>query len=331
MRRLYGLDALRGIAALAVMLGHFTAIYKLGGLPLSSALAVDLFFILSGLVMARTYEERLRDDLTASQFLALRYRRLFLPLAIGSTICFIATAAMFGLSIQLLASWLLILAFLPTFWTPNAFPLNGPAWSLFLEILSNAMHGVLLAKRKTGALIALWAGCAIVFICMYLAGMSRWDYGLDAILLVIPRELSCYLIGIILCRVYGDRPLGTHPAFAILAFTVALWAATLHPLVELICALIVAPLVVRASLSFERASWAAWLGGLSYPLYATHVPAIGLSKQLGAPPLISFAFAAILAIAVTHWFELRRNQEAGATRSNKSIFSTRRLIAPTRG
>ncbi|RWH17217.1 acyltransferase family protein, partial [Mesorhizobium sp.] len=80
--RLYGLDALRGVAALAVALHHFAHAYHLPPLPINPFLAVDLFFILSGFVMARTYEGRLRNGLTTVRFIGLRYRRLFMPLAI---------------------------------------------------------------------------------------------------------------------------------------------------------------------------------------------------------------------------------------------------------
>ncbi|NUS99468.1 MAG: acyltransferase, partial [Sphingomonas sp.] len=241
MRRLYGLDALRGIAAICVMVGHFAATFGLGEYPFHAGLAVDLFFILSGFVMTRTYEERLRSGLTAPQFIALRYRRLFLPLAIGSTLGLIGAAAVIGPAPQLLASWVFILAFLPTVWLGNAFLLNGPAWSLFLEILSNALHGTLLAKTSTRRLAALYAASVAVFIATYFAGLSHWDYGLSAILWLIPRELSAYLIGIIIFRVYGDRPLGNRPAIAIAAFMACLWAATLNPFVELACALVFAP------------------------------------------------------------------------------------------
>lgn len=311
VRRLYGLDALRGIAALAVMVGHFAAAFGLGAYPLHAGLAVDLFFILSGFVMTRTYEARLRDGLTAPQFIALRYRRLFLPLAIGSTLGLVAAAAVVGPSPHLMAAWVFMLAFLPAFWMSNAFPLNGPAWSLFVEILSNAVHAALFAKARTITIAAVCAACATVFIASYFAGLSRWDYGLDAILWLIPRELSCYLIGIILHRVYGERPLGDQPTFAVAAFVVALWAATLNPYVELACVFIVAPLVVRASLSFTKASWAIWAGALSYPLYATHVPAIELAKLVGASPPFVLAFALLLATVVTILFEVKRKPKAG--------------------
>ncbi|RWD64150.1 MAG: acyltransferase, partial [Mesorhizobium sp.] len=72
--RLYGLDALRGVAAVAVALQHLMRIYHLPEAPLNPFLAVDLFFILSGFVMARTYEDRLRRGLSAVGFIGLRYR-----------------------------------------------------------------------------------------------------------------------------------------------------------------------------------------------------------------------------------------------------------------
>jgi peptidoglycan/LPS O-acetylase OafA/YrhL len=87
--------------------------YHLPAVPIGYSVAVDLFFILSGFVMTRTYEDRLRDGLTTLGFIGLRYRRLFLPLAIGSTIGLAVTAAMLGPSIPMTAAYLLILLFLP--------------------------------------------------------------------------------------------------------------------------------------------------------------------------------------------------------------------------
>ncbi|TGQ51028.1 hypothetical protein EN836_26155 [Mesorhizobium sp. M1C.F.Ca.ET.193.01.1.1] len=63
-RRLYGLDALRGVAAIAVAAHHLVTVYGFPLLPLSPSIAVDLFFILSGFVMTRTYEDLLHTDLS---------------------------------------------------------------------------------------------------------------------------------------------------------------------------------------------------------------------------------------------------------------------------
>jgi peptidoglycan/LPS O-acetylase OafA/YrhL len=160
--RLYGLDALRGIAALVVAVHHLASIYNLAPLPLNPFIAVDVFFILSGFVMTRTYEDRLRNGLTTLAFVKLRYRRLFMPLAIGSTIGFGLAVATYGPAVQLVAAYVLILLFLPAI-GPSAFLLNVPAWSLFVEIFCNASHGAIFAKMSNTRLVALIVACGVLF------------------------------------------------------------------------------------------------------------------------------------------------------------------------
>ena len=63
------LDGVRGIAALAVMMFHI-AWWPHFGRPFPSAyLAVDLFFTLSGFVVAHAYSPRLSQGLSALAFL----------------------------------------------------------------------------------------------------------------------------------------------------------------------------------------------------------------------------------------------------------------------
>lgn len=304
--RLHGLDALRGLAALFVAIHHLIRIEGRPS-PIGPALAVDLFFILSGFVMTRMYEMRIRDGLTAVQFLKLRYLRLFTPLAIGSTLGFIWAVSTLGPSIDLAAAYVLILAFLPAFWMAKAFLINVPAWSLFLEILSNALHGAVLAHMRNGQLLGLWGAATVAFVGTYVAGLSRWDHDIGSILWLIPRELSCYLAGILLFRVYGDRPLGNQPLGAIALFALLLVTAQLNPFLELAAVLIAAPLVVRASLALPATAWAVWAGALSYPLYATHVPVLWLLS--GLHPFLAFLGALMIAWAVTLLVEMRRRSD----------------------
>src|SRR5690348_12833235 len=90
VKRLNGLDALRGVAALVVAFHHLSVISVSRGLGELPFLAVDLFFVISGFVMARTYEERLQTTLSTPRFILLRYKRLWLPLAIGTMLGMIA-------------------------------------------------------------------------------------------------------------------------------------------------------------------------------------------------------------------------------------------------
>ncbi|TIV67689.1 MAG: acyltransferase, partial [Mesorhizobium sp.] len=62
-RRYVTLDLLRGIAAIGVMLFHNCV-----GVVQSGYLAVDLFFVLSGFVIALSYEDKLRGGPAQSSF-----------------------------------------------------------------------------------------------------------------------------------------------------------------------------------------------------------------------------------------------------------------------
>ncbi|SFO54999.1 Peptidoglycan/LPS O-acetylase OafA/YrhL, contains acyltransferase and SGNH-hydrolase domains [Mesorhizobium sp. NFR06] len=301
--RLYGLDALRGVAALAVATFHLAETYHLPAVPIGYSVAVDLFFILSGFVMTRTYEDRLRDGLTTLGFIGLRYRRLFLPLAIGSTIGLAVTAAMLGPSIPMTAAYLLILLFLPA-GGPHAFALNVPAWSVFVEIVANALHGAIFARLSNARLLVLTGLCGVLA-AGAAEGHMYWGADIVSILWLIPRELTCYLVGIWMFRRYGDAPLGHHPIAAVVALVILLGIALTNAVFE-IAALAACPFIVRASLSLPRTQWAAWAGALSYPLYATHFPVILVSFWTGLHPAAGAALVATVAIAVTLAFEIRR-------------------------
>lgn len=296
---------MRGIAALAVAVHHLSRLYLSDGPTIAPSLAVDLFFILSGFVMARTYEARMRDGLTVTQFLAIRYRRLFLPFAIGSTLGLMWAVLKLGPAPDLFAAYALILAFMPAWWMANSFVLNGPAWSLFLEISANALHASALWRLSREGILILWLAMVPLFCIFFFAG-AHWRPGIGFILLLIPRVLCCYLMGILIFRRYGDTPLGNKPMWAIAVFPVLLIATSIGPITEVLVTLIAAPLVIRASLGLENARWALWAGALSYPLYATHVPVIRLSVLAGVNPVTALALSLLTAVAVTLLFEARR-------------------------
>ncbi|MGE0829924.1 MAG: acyltransferase family protein, partial [Hyphomonadaceae bacterium] len=146
--RFLALDGLRGIAAVAVLLRHFGSAAGPVRLP-ESYLAVDLFFLLSGFVLAHAYEQRLRAGMSFWDFLKARFIRLyplyFLGTAIGAAGAFWLASrnwghAEFG---EMLGSLSFNLAFLPSaFHEHNPFPYNGPAWSLFYEMLASVIFAL---------------------------------------------------------------------------------------------------------------------------------------------------------------------------------------------
>lgn len=295
---------MRGVAALAVALHHLSQIYGFTAPPLSPAIAVDLFFILSGFVMTRTYEDRLRGDLTTYGFLKLRYRRLFMPLAVGTTIGLLWIGTVHGWAPQLLATFAMTLLFLPSAGAA-AFPLNVPAWSLFIEIVANALHGALFARMPTPRLLMLALLSGLAFAATAAMGLSLWGPDLGSILCLLPRELTCYLVGIWIFRRYGDAPLGNNPKLAISAFAGALCLASINSGFEMLV-LVACPFIVRASLGLPFARWAMWAGALSYPLYATHVPVMHVAQIAGVDPIVGLVAALCAAAIVAVVFEMRR-------------------------
>ena len=76
------IEGLRGVAALLVALFHAYVYNKWGGFPATSGvlqhawLFVDLFFVISGYVMASAYSDRLDSGRAAFAYMIRRFFRL---------------------------------------------------------------------------------------------------------------------------------------------------------------------------------------------------------------------------------------------------------------
>lgn len=131
--RYFTLDAMRGVAAIMVVLYHAGPVTTV--IAPAGYIAVDFFFALSGFVIAATYEARLRNGLTPLRFIRIRLTRLYplylVGLLLGLTKALGAwlVAAPHALTgAQILSATVFGLAILPTL-PPldDLFPLNGPA------------------------------------------------------------------------------------------------------------------------------------------------------------------------------------------------------------
>ncbi|MDE2013812.1 MAG: acyltransferase [Alphaproteobacteria bacterium] len=159
------LDGLRGFAAIAVLLYHFSIFSKVPRLFDSGFLAVDFFFVLSGFVLAHAYERRFQAGMGVGQFAVVRIIRLY-PLYALATL---ADGAFFvGLAIvhegyhnegavNLVHTIALSLLFIPSpsFLLPQAlYPLDGPAWSIRFEMIANLLYRCCFRIATTRVLIA---------------------------------------------------------------------------------------------------------------------------------------------------------------------------------
>src|ERR1700729_190348 len=91
-RTLHTFDALRGLAAMAVVLFHYNKLF-VPFVNSNGGLAVDLFFMMSGVVLARNYEARFRAGMSSRQFMKIRLIRLYPLYLVGLAIGALAAIA----------------------------------------------------------------------------------------------------------------------------------------------------------------------------------------------------------------------------------------------
>lgn len=202
------LDAIRGVAAIFVSFLHLPSEYLLGIEFPHAYLAVDLFFSMSGFVLASAYDkDLLSGKLTANQFLKLRIIRVY-PLYFVALLLWAALmiydlvfVGRMSISLPILAAQIIFgLLFLPSpFPATFLFPLNGPAWSLFFELVINYFYGRFRAVQTIQKLwiIIFASGIALVFFTLLkgelsfgftwhgaIGGLARVFYSFSAGLLI---------------------------------------------------------------------------------------------------------------------------------------------------
>lgn len=305
MGRLHGLDALRGIAAIIVVLFH------MGWFP-AGDLAVDLFFVISGFVMARTYEARMAEGLTTIRFYKIRFKRLWPVFAIGVALGVAQFLSVGADTARTLVSAAALLLFLPS---PmpigrHQFNPNGPGWSLFLELAANTLHAAVLSKLSNRSLITLWVLSAAIFAgsTLYfgyrIAGSQAWMLPLS-----LARCLASYIAGILIFR-FGAK-IDIRPGIAVATLPLLILFIGSLPVVwpSLIFVFAICPvLVISAADPKASLPLAGALGAISYPLYATHMPV--LNEIGGTEGLVACLSLAGAVAAFEKWLKsgVPRNQ-----------------------
>jgi len=333
--RLPLLDGLRGIAAIGVMLYHTEVTFGPLGMFCRAYLFVDFFFLLSGFVLAMAFEPRFTAGLSTTAFLRARLRRLWPTIALGVALG-AALHAQWQEPGPLLWSLLLGLLVLPDLRdTTQIFPLNGPQWSLFLEVLANLAHAVALRRLGLRGLIGFvaLAGAAEAAV-VYRFGSNTLGPLTFNWLYALPRVCFAYGMGVLLCRLWQRRAGRSRLAWntllllpAIIVVVLAglpmpVWIGDLLFVMVLMPALLwqmigaPVPPVVRPALD--------WLGALSFPLYAVnmpifehcarHAPGGGLPAKLGA--IVLALIAATAMAAMPRW------SSAGLHRRPRAITGT---------
>ncbi len=288
--RLLGLDALRGIAAMCVVLFHMRTVFDAAPqLSPRAYLAVDFFFVLSGFVMARAYEAKLAKGLGGEQFFKIRYLRLWPTIAFGCLlfIPFVLEAAG-GFNRAFAKVFVVNMLLLPALDEKEFFPLNLPAWSIFFELLANAVHGFVLWRLGTRTLVTL-SGFFLIGLGWQAHTFGNLNLGAGAgeFLAGSMRVGFSYTIGILIWRLWGERQVNALLGWAALIampllFSLPIGGHTSFWLYDLVFVAIVSPLILVGGLAIRGGGWGAIIAGEpSFPLYATHFPMLYIGRSLG--------------------------------------------------
>jgi peptidoglycan/LPS O-acetylase OafA/YrhL len=189
------LDALRGVAAIMVVIYHFFEAFPTS--PFDQRfnhgyMGVDFFFVLSGFVIGYAYDDRWKSGkFTLGKFFKRRLIRLHPMVILGAVIGMVTFFIQGGVQwdgtqvpvwhviIALVCTMLLIPAVPGT--SPEVrgngemYPLNGPYWSLFFEYIGNILYALCIRRLSTKKLAVLvWVlGIGLAAFAL----MNGSDYG----------------------------------------------------------------------------------------------------------------------------------------------------------
>jgi peptidoglycan/LPS O-acetylase OafA/YrhL len=324
------LDGIRGVAAILILVRHTGNFWHFGFYR--SYLAVDLFFILSGFVIAYAYDEKLRSGaISFTQFLKIRLIRLYPVFLMSLLLCAIvaldsmvfdqpsATPAP-GEIARVIA---LTALYLPSHLSGSdeLFPINAIYWSLLFELVVNVIYAMIRPCLNTIVLLVLVlvSGLSIAAVAIGYGTLNvGFTWGAATILSGFSRAAFGIFAGLLLFRLRGQF-------LNRFGGMVSPWAACI-----LICFVLISPSIYRfdavidwlavafvfpvailfasqtSSTRFE--GLLVMLGSASYPIYVFHRPIAALITRSAGEPVtrcapFSGVILVIFLITFSVWLE----------------------------
>jgi peptidoglycan/LPS O-acetylase OafA/YrhL len=314
------LDGIRGVAALLVLVRHvpFFGTWDFQ----QSYLAVDLFFLLSGVVVANAYQKRLLHDLSPAQFVWMRIVRIYPLYLLGCAVTglyWIVTGKWpQGNGLIIAISALLLIPNLSS--RNNPFPLNGPAWSLFSEMLANILYAYFVRRLNHKVLLTIMGiSAGWIMIILWRHGNLDIGYYTRDIVPGLCRVAYSFAAGVLLWKLFSARDLqrfgnivgAKYVPWLLLTLVVLLLtaspSASHQAIFDFACVTLAFPALILVAMICNPGSvsapFFAFLGLVSYPVYALHSPLSRwiplVLRDTGAdvsnhPLWIGIAFTAIL-------------------------------------
>lgn len=304
------LDALRGVAAIVVVLFHVLEIYSGGDhtqqLLNHGYLAVDFFFLLSGFVIAHAYDDRWHK-MSLGDFFKRRLIRLHPLIILGMTlgaICFYFGASDLFPKIANTPVWQMLLVMLIGYtllpippsmdirgWS-EMHPLNGPAWTLFFEYIANILYALILRRLPILILALLTSIAAAALLHLAVTNpngdlIGGWALNSQQLRVGFTRLMYPFLAGMLLRRIMTNFSNASNAFWGcsiVLVITLCfprvggevLW---LNGIYDALAVIVLFPLIIYWGAKGEVKTAlmdrvCTFLGDISYPIYIIHFPIV---------------------------------------------------------
>ncbi len=296
-RMFYTIDGLRGIAALLVVCRHIVPLHA-GKLNFqSSYLAVELFFLFSGFVIAHAYDKRFEAGMKFGEFVKARLLRLYPLYFLGFAIAVLTVPAarLAGIGTWPLDPRVIVpnLFMLPTyikFAGGVLFPFNNPSWTLFFELLANFAYCLVFTRLTNGRLaLMLVITAALLTFAAFTFHSLDIGYNRSHFIGGFARVGFSFFAGVAVYRFQRARPCPIRISpWLLMAGAVALLVQQVprgvdRELYDSVCAIAIFPLFAYLATAVEPGAIGQKLftlgGGASYALYLIHAPLGGVLNQ----------------------------------------------------
>ncbi|MCK9685933.1 acyltransferase family protein [Scleromatobacter humisilvae] len=284
-QRIEWLDLVRGLAAIAVVVFHYQAYLQVrhAGYGLT---AVDIFFALSGIVLALKYTQAIESGMGPLEFAGVRLRRLYPMVLVAGTFIVALDLAGVPSGASMPAAdtdaWAIFLVMpVSTGGMNSAFPADPPMWSFWAELAANAVWFVVLKFGRRWMFPLGVASMAILIFATLRANNLNlgWEAGGLYRLISVARALAWFSVG---CAI-AMRPSTLRMSAVMLVAALTVFVVVAHfaggreGLNQFLCATTGVALLNLAyrlpSPGMALGAISRWLGMLSFPLYMMHAPA----------------------------------------------------------
>ena len=358
-RELKSLTALRGLAAMAVVMQHFSATAQsdcrdtIPSLVPHGYVGVDFFFVLSGFIMAYTYADDFQRQgwKAFAPFLAKRVARI-VPLnaavLLGLVAAGLASVALAGQNIFFYSPNL------PYDFIANLFMLqglgigrnlNGPSWSISTEFAAYLLFPLFVVpvfgpRLRHVATVA----AAIAALCLLALTRPRLALSFDDPPYSVVRCFAEFALGMAARRMAAHAPAARvlrrdATAFGLVGAAAALLAARLDLLVVLLLPFVIAAFALNTGRAGRLAQWRPFyfLGVISFSLYLIHSPFRPLElkllrlvapQPLGPAAALAFALAGSFSVILPAWAAFAWVERPGREWGRQLLGA---LVAPATG